>query len=353
MRICIFGAGAIGGYLAAGLARVPGVEVSAIARGAHLAAIRERGLALERDGERFTVDLRATDDPREVGPVDVVFNCLKAHQAWESAEALLPLLGPDTAVVTCQNGVPWWYFYGLPGPFEGRWLRSVDPQGRQWRLIGPGRAVGCSVYPATEIAEPGVIKVIYGDKFALGEPDGSRSARVLRIAEVLEQAGFRAPVLDDIRSELWLKLWGNLAFNPISALTRGTLDIVAGHPTTRETAKKMMLEAQAIAESLGATFRVDVERRINGAARVGKHRTSMLQDLEAGKPMEIDALVTVVQELGRMTGHPTPTIDAVLGLVQQLAMNLGLYPVFPEDALAEAQAEGQSAGERRLVTTTV
>jgi 2-dehydropantoate 2-reductase len=329
MKICIFGAGAIGGYLAVGLARVPGVEVSVIARGAHLSAIRENGLTLIKDGERATVHVQAENDPAAIGPVDVVFNCLKTHQAWESAEAMAPLLGPGTAVVCCQNGVPWWYFHKLPRPFMDRRLDAVDRGDRQWRAIGPERAIGCSVYPAAEIAEPGVIRHVYGDKFALGEPDGTTSPRIQRIADVMEQAGFRAPVLDDIRSELWLKLWGNLCFNPISALTRGTLDVVASDPTSRATARAMMLEAQVIAETLGASFRVDVERRINGAARVGKHRTSMLQDLEAGKAMEIDALVTVVAEMGRITGHPTPILDVVLGLVQQLAMNHGLYPTYP------------------------
>jgi 2-dehydropantoate 2-reductase len=335
MRICIFGAGAIGGYLAAGLGQLEDVEVSVIARGKHLEAIRANGLTLIRtDAEtgeetRVTARVQAALDPREIGPVDVVFNALKAHQAWESAEYVVPLLGPDTSVVCCQNGVPWWYFHGITGPHADKRLDAVDRGNRQWDLIGPERAIGCSVYPAAEIAEPGAIRHVYGDKFALGEPDGSMSDRVRRISEVLERAGFRAPVLDDIRSELWLKLWGNLCFNPISALTRGTLDVVASHPTTRATAKAMMLEAQAIAESLGASFRVDVERRINGAAKVGKHRTSMLQDLEAGKAMEIDALVTAVQEMGRITGHPTPTIDVVLGLVQQLGMNHGLYPTYP------------------------
>jgi 2-dehydropantoate 2-reductase len=329
MKVCIFGAGAIGGYLAAGLAGVAGVQVSAIARGAHLAAIRDKGLTLSRDGDAVTVRVEAASDPAEVGPVEVVFNCLKAHQAWESADAMAPLLGPETAVVCCQNGVPWWYFHQLPGAFQGHRLDAVDRGDRQWRAIGPDRAIGCSVYPAAEIAEPGVIRHVYGDKFALGEPDGSASPRIRRIAEVMEQAGFKAPVLDDIRSELWLKLWGNLCFNPISALTRGTLDIVASDPTSRATARAMMLEAQAIAESLGASFRVDVERRIDGAAKVGKHRTSMLQDLESGKALEIDALVTAVQEMGRITGHPTPTLDVVLGLVQQLAMNQGLYPTYP------------------------
>ncbi len=337
MKVCIFGAGAIGGILAVGLARVPGVEVSVIARGAHLAAIRESGLTLIRDDEETTVRVQASDDPAGIGPVDVVFNCLKAHQAWQSAEAMAPLLGPDTAVVCCQNGAPWWYFHKLTGAFEGRRLDAVDRDDRQWRAIGPERAIGCSVYPAAEIAGPGVIRHVYGDKFALGEPDGSASPRIRRIAGVMEEAGFRAPVLDDIRSELWLKLWGNLCFNPISALTRATLDVVASDPTSRATAKAMMLEAQVIAESLGASFRVDVERRIDGAARVGKHRTSMLQDLEAGKAMEIDALVTAVQEMGRITGHPTPTLDVVLGLVQQLAMNHGLYPTYPAETAGPAE----------------
>ena len=339
MKICIFGAGAIGGYLAVGLTQVPGVEVSVIARGAHLAAIRDKGLRLVKDGAESTVPVEASSDPAEIGPVDVVFNCLKAHQAWESAEVMAPLLGPDTAVVCCQNGVPWWYFHKLTGEFAGRRLDAVDRGDRQWQAIGPERAIGCSVYPAAEISEPGVIRHVYGDKFALGEPDGTVTPRIRHIADTLEQAGFKAPILDDIRSELWLKLWGNLCFNPISALTGATLDIVASDPTSRGTAKAMMLEAQAIAESLGASFRVDVERRINGAAKVGKHRTSMLQDLEAGKAMEIDALVTAVQEMGRITGHPTPILDVVLGLVQQLAMARGLYPTYPAKEAAAVAAE--------------
>lgn len=330
MKICIFGAGAVGGFLAHGLAQVEGVELSVIVRGAHLAAIRENGLTLIRDGESTSVAMIASDDPKELGPQDIVFNCLKAHQSWQSAENMLPLLKDDTTVVTCQNGVPWWYFYALEGKFEGQHLDSVDRDDRQWKLVGPERAIGCSVYPATEVTEPGVIKHVYGDKFAIGEPDGSNSERIQEISAVMEKAGFKAPILDDIRSELWLKLWGNLCFNPISALTGATLDIVASHPTSRVTAKAMMLEAQEIAEALGASFRVDVERRINGAARVGAHRTSMLQDFLAKKPMEIDALVTAVQEMGKITGKPSPTLDAVLGLVQQLGMTHDLYPTYPE-----------------------
>lgn len=339
MKICIYGAGAIGGYLATGLAGVDGVELSLIARGAHLAAMRANGLTLKRkDGEVTTVKVSASDDPNDFGPQDVVFNCLKAHQAWQSAEHLAPLLGDDTAVVTCQNGAPWWYFHALEGEYRDRRLDAVDRGDRQWNIIGPERVIGCSVYPATAISEPGVITHIYGDKFALGEPDGTVSPRIERISQVLEQGGFKAPVLDDIRSEIWLKLWGNLCFNPISALTRATLDVVATDPGTRALARAMMLEGQQVAEKLGAHFRVDVERRINGAARVGAHRTSMLQDLEAGKAMEIDALVTAVQEMGRIVGVATPVLDGVLALVQQLARTHGLYPTYPEPDSSEQAA---------------
>jgi 2-dehydropantoate 2-reductase len=225
--------------------------------------------------------------------------------------------------------VPWWYFHKLPGQFEGNKLDAVDRNDRQWNTFGPGRAIGCVVYPATEIIEPGVIKHVYGDKFSIGEPDGTMSERCEALSAVLEQGGLRAPVLEDIRSEIWLKLWGNLCFNPISALTGATLDVVATDPGTRALAKSMMLEAQELAEKLGASFRVDVERRINGAADVGAHRTSMLQDLESSRAMEIDALVTAVQEMGRIAGVATPAIDGVLALVQQLAECRGLYPTYP------------------------
>jgi len=326
MKICIFGAGAIGGYLASGIAGVEGVELSLIARGAHLNAIRQNGLALDIDDQRRVDTVRATDDPNELGVQDYVIVCLKTHQAWESAADIAPLIGPGTAVVTCQNGVPWWYFHKLSGPFEGQRLHTVDADDQQWEIIGPERAIGCVVYPATEITEPGVIKHVYGNKFSLGEPDGSKSDRCERLASVLEKAGFKAPVLDDIRSEIWLKLWGNLCFNPISALTRATLDIVATDPDTRKTADLMMQEAERIAVKLGASFRVTRERRINGAASVGPHRTSMLQDLERGRAMEIDALVTAVQEMGRIVDVPTPCIDIVLGLTRQLARTKDLYP---------------------------
>lgn len=329
MKVCIYGAGAIGGYLAAGLATVDGVELSLIARGPHLAAIQEKGLKLLIGGKEKTCRPKATKNPADLGPQDYVIVCLKAHQAWESAEHMKPLLGANTAVLTCQNGVPWWYTYGLDKSFEDMRLRSVDPDDRQWKAIGPERAIGCVVYPATEIVEPGVIKHTYGKKFSLGEPNGGESDRAKRLSEVLEKAGFEAPILQDIRSEIWLKLWGNLCFNPISALTRTTLDIVATDPSLRSLSYSMMEEAQKIAEKFGASFRVDIDRRINGAAKVGAHRTSMLQDLENGRPLEIDALLTSVQEMGRLVNVKTPHIDGVLGLVQQLGRSLQIYPTFP------------------------
>ena len=338
MKICIYGAGAIGGYLAAGLSQVDGVELSLVARGPHLAAIQKNGLKLLVDGEIRACRPKATDDPSEIGPQDYVIVCLKAHQAWEVTEQMQPLLGTDTSVVTGQNGVPWWYTHGLEEPFRNARLHSVDAQDRQWNAIGPQRAVGCVVYPATEIVEPGVVKHIYGEKFSLGEPGGSLSERCARLSRLLEAAGFEAPVLKDIRSEIWLKLWGNLCFNPISALTRATLDIVATEPSLRALSINMMTEAQAIATRFGATFRVDITRRVDGAARVGAHRTSMLQDLESGRPLEIDALLTSVQEMGRLAGVETPFIDMVLGLVQQLGRSLKIYPTFPTGTAASTQA---------------
>jgi 2-dehydropantoate 2-reductase len=335
VKVCIYGAGAIGGYLAACLSKVDGVELSLVARGAHLAAIKKSGLTLLIGGNAQVCAPVATNDPSELGVQDYVIVCLKAHQAWEAAEQMRPLIGPDTAVVTGQNGIPWWYMHGLGEGFEHMRVSSVDPDNRQWNAIGPEKAIGCVVYPATEIVEPGVIKHIYGEKFSLGEPDGSGSERCRKLAAALTAAGFEAPVLSDIRSEIWLKLWGNLCFNPISALTRATLDIVATQPSLRALSGKMMAEAQEIATRFGASFRVGIEKRINGAARVGAHRTSMLQDLEGGRPLEIDALLTSVQEMGRLVGVRTPYIDVVLGLVQQLGRSLDIYPTFP-DAVADA-----------------
>lgn len=333
MKICIYGAGAIGGYMGVMLKR-GGVDVSLVARGAHLEAIKARGLTLVTKTETITEQMPASRDPRDLGRQDYVIIALKAHQAWEAAEDLKPLLGPDTAIVTAQNGVPWWYFHGLGGPHADLRLRSVDPGDRQWNAIGPERVIGCTVYPATEITEPGVIKHIYGDQFGLGEPNRQESERLTRFADAIAAGGMKPRLFTDIRDDIWLKLWGNLCFNPISALTHATLDIVATEPGTRALARNMMLEAQEIGETLGARFRVDVDRRIDGAANVGAHRTSMLQDLDKGRPLEIDALLTAVQEMGRLVKVHTPYIDAVLGLVQQMGRAKGVYPTFPEQVSA-------------------
>ncbi|MGO8954059.1 MAG: 2-dehydropantoate 2-reductase [Rhodomicrobium sp.] len=337
MKICIYGAGAIGGYMAVCL-KEGGADVSVIARGAQLAAIRENGIKLLSDGKERAARMPAAANAAELGPQDYVIVSLKSHQAWEAAELMRPLLGPDTAVVTAQNGIPWWYFHGVEGQYRDLRLESVDPDGRQWKAIGPERAIGCTVYPATEIVSPGVIKHIYGDRFGLGEPTGQETERVQRLAQALEAGGLKAKIYPDIRNDIWLKLWGNLCFNPISALTHATLDVVATDPGTRAVAHAMMQEAGTIARHLGVSFRVDIDRRIDGAASVGAHRTSMLQDLDKRRPIELDALLTVVQEMGRLVDVKTPSIDIVLALTQQMGRVAGVYPVFPDASKTDAGA---------------
>ncbi len=324
MKVCIYGAGAIGGYVGVQLKRA-GVDVSLVARGAHLEAMKKNGLKLLIDGEERVEHIPCSDNPAELGPQDYVIVALKAHSVPGVVDAMQPLLGNDTAVVTAVNGVPYWYYYKHGDQLEGKTLESVDPGGKQWNGLRPERAIGCIVYPATEVVEPGVIKHVYGDKFPLGEPSGEITERATKLSEAFAAGGMRAPVLPNIRDELWLKLWGNLCFNPISALTHATLDVIASDPGTRAVAKAMMLEAQEIAVQSGVNFRVGVERRIDGAGAVGAHKTSMLQDLERSRAMEIDALVTVVQEMGRLAGIPTPTLDVVLALVRQRAQIAGLY----------------------------
>jgi 2-dehydropantoate 2-reductase len=324
MRICIYGAGAIGGYMGVLLSRA-GAEVSLVARGAHLEAMQRNGVKLLIDDKEYVAHLRCTDDPAELGRQDLVVIALKAHSVSRAVPAMRPLIGNDTALLTAVNGIPYWYFYAHGGKWQDSIVESVDPDGLQWRMLGPDRAIGCVVYPATEVVAPGVIKHVYGNKLPIGEPDGTVSPRIQRIAEILAMAGFDAPIRERIRDEIWLKLWGNLSFNPISALTCATLDAICANPGTREVARSMMLEAKAIGERLGVHFRVDVERRIDGAGRVGAHKTSMLQDLERNRAMEIDALVTSVQELGRRVTIPTPTIDTVLALVRQRANVAGLH----------------------------
>jgi 2-dehydropantoate 2-reductase len=323
MRICIFGAGAIGGFLGAELA-ASGTDVTLIARGEHLAAMRANGLTLIRDGETRTVHPACTDDTADAGEQDVVIVTLKAHTAPAAVEAMGPLLGPETAVVTAVNGIPWWYFHGIEGALADHRLESVDPGGRQWDAIGPERAIGCVLYPATEIAEPGVIRHVAGDRFTLGEPDGSRSERVTALAEALSKAGLKAPVRPHIRDEIWVKLWGNVSFNPISVLTGATLDQICADPDSRAVSRAVMLEAQAVGEALGIRFALDVEKRIAGAEAVGAHKTSMLQDFERGRALEIEPVVGAVAEMARLVDVATPTLDAVLSLTRARARAAGI-----------------------------
>jgi 2-dehydropantoate 2-reductase len=316
--ICVFGAGAIGGFLAARL-EASGTPVTVIARGPHLQAMRERGLTLVSEGRTLETKPRVADDPASVGPQDYLFITLKAHSIEPALAQLKPLIGPQTTIVSAVNGVPWWYAYKLDGPFGDRIVTSVDPDGTLWRALPPARALGCIVYPAAEIVEPGVISHSYGDRFTLGEPDGSRSERAGRLSELMIRAGLKAPVRPRIRDDLWVKLWGNMAFNPLSALTGATLDIVVGDAGTRAAARAMMLEGQAVAEALGVRFAIDVDKRIDGAADVGRHKTSMLQDLEKGRPLEIEALLGAVVEMAAWVEVPTPISQAILALVRQRA----------------------------------
>ena len=323
MKICIYGAGAIGGLVGAHLARI-GEEVTLIARGEHLAAMRAKGLSITGASGSFTVKPRVTDDPAEAGPQDYVIVALKAHQVAGIAARIAPLLGPETAVVMAVNGVPWWYFYGLEGPLRDRRLKSVDPDGKQWDLIGPQRVIGCVIYPAAEITAPGEIRHLEYDRLTLGEPDDSRSERVTALSRALIAAGFKSPVKTDIRTEIWVKLWGNVAFNPISALTGGTLKTICEDPGTRAVIRSIMDEAEAVANKLGVTMPIKVEKRIGGAASVGEHKTSMLQDFERGRPIELDAIVGAVAELGDMVGVDTPMVDAIYALTRQKATAAGI-----------------------------
>ena len=323
MKIAIVGAGAIGGYLGARLSAA-GEDVTFIARNRNLQAIRAQGfrLVLEDGSTLHAPAARAVQDPAEAGPQDAVLLTVKAHQVQDLLPGLRGLFGPDTAVVSMINGVPWWYFHRLAGPWEGRQLESVDPGGVIAAHIEPARVIGSVVYPAAELVEPGLVRVIEGNRFTLGEPDGSRSERVERLSQALMKAGFKAPVSKDIRSEIWVKLWGNLSFNPISALTHATLEQICSFGPTRELAARMMREAQAVGEALGVEFKISLDKRIAGAQAVGAHKTSMLQDVEAGRALELEALVGAVVELGRITGQPVPTVEAVLALARLLGQTL-------------------------------
>lgn len=320
MKICVFGAGAVGGFLGGQLA-LAGQDVTLVARGRHLEAMKKGGLRLLVGGEERVAHPTCVDGTSLPGPQDVVFVTLKAHSVLPALDSLKTLLGPETTLVWAVNGVPWWYFHHHPGPWADHSLTCLDPHGKQWDTLGPHRMVGCVVYPAVEVSEPGVIRHLDGNRFTLGEPSGEKTERVQALSRVLIDAGFRAPIRR-IREEIWGKLLGNLAFNSISALTLATLDTVASDPGTSQVARTMMTEAKAVGEALGIRFSIDIEQRIAGAAGVGPHRTSMLQDLQSGRPMEIDALVTSVVEMADLVQIPVPTIRAVLALLQQRAVTL-------------------------------
>ena len=323
MKICIVGAGAIGGMLGVKLA-LTGHDVSLILRGANLEAVKQNGLTLieENGNELLAKPIRATSNISEVGQQDVVILGMKAHQVAAVAAELPQLMHSATRIVTMQNGIPWWYFYKLTGDYTDMPVRAVDPDGVISKHISIDSVIGSVVYPASEVIRPGVIKVIEGNRFTLGEIDGSDTPSIRTISDAFKAAGFKAPVSTDIRSEIWLKVWGNLSFNPISALTHATLEDICLYPPTRALAASMMTEAQAIGQKLGVQFKVSLEKRIAGAQGVGQHKTSMLQDVEQGRALELQALVASVIELGQITQTPTPTIHAVYALASLLANNL-------------------------------
>jgi 2-dehydropantoate 2-reductase len=323
VKFAVVGAGAIGGYLGGWLA-ASGADVTFVARGRNLDAIRARGMrVIGEDGvERTSVGTRVVEHLADAGAHDVVLLAVKAHQVGAVAADLGHLCHADTAIVTLQNGIPWWYFQRHGGPYDGRTVSAADTDGAIARTIDPARIVGAVVYPAAVLESPGVVRVVEGRRFTLGELDGAETERVTRISRALAAAGFKAPVTGDIRGEIWLKVWGNLSFNPISALTHAALSDLLRFPPTRELSIAMMREAEAIANALGKTFRVPIEKRIAGAEKVGPHKTSMLQDVEAGRPLEYEALVGAVAELGRLVGIPTPHIDAVHACIALLARTL-------------------------------
>jgi 2-dehydropantoate 2-reductase len=316
--ICVFGAGAIGGLMAAKL-EMAGTPVTVVARGPHYEVMRSNGLALLSEGRKTVVKPRVETDPKDVGPQDYLVLTLKAHSLVPAMAQLEPLIGPHTTIVAAINGVPWWYTYKLGGDFEGRRVEAVDPAGVVSAGLPPAQTLGCIVYPAADVVEHGVISHTYGDRFTLGEPDGSRSERAGRLSELLIKAGLKAPVRPRIRDELWVKLWGNMAFNPVSALTGATLDKVLADPGTHAVCRALMVEGQAVAERLGVKFAIGVDKRLAGGAEVGAHKTSMLQDLERGRPLEIEALLGAVVEMAGWVGVDMPIGRSILALVRQRA----------------------------------
>ena len=343
-KVCIFGAGAIGGYLAHAL-HEGGAEVSLIARGAHLAAMQENGLTMIKEGVSKTYKLAATDDPHTLGRQDYVISALKAHSVAPIIDLFKPLIGNHTAIVSAVNGVPWWYFYktGSGTALENQWLETVDPGGAQWNGFGPERAIGCVVYPACELTAPGVLTHKSGDRMSLGEPDGQRSERVMTLSKLMRDGSLRAPVKPRLRDEIWIKIWGNATFNPMSALTGASLDLLGNDPACRAVIHSAMAECRQVGEAVGARFNVDIDKRIDGAAGIIGHKPSTRQDVEQGRPMELDALTSSVLELARRLDIATPTLDALAALVRLQGEVLGLYQRRPEIEAAIAQTSGTGA----------
>ncbi|MEX2455031.1 MAG: 2-dehydropantoate 2-reductase [Rhodospirillaceae bacterium] len=336
MKFCVFGAGAVGGFVGGMVARSAaktGAEVSLVARGAHLDAMRRDGLTVETPDETFTVRPVATGDAAELGPQDVVFLSAKAWSLGDAAAAMQPLLGPDTVVVSAQNGIPFWYFHAHGGPLEDRTLQSVDPGGRIAAAIGCDRVVGCVVNSSNEVVSPGRVRNLGNRVFMLGEPDGTHSPRIARIAALLETAGIRAPVSADLRMEIWVKLWTSVSFSAISALTGSTMAPIVAHPELERLGIALMEEAKAVGEALGIVFSTPVSDRVSGPRRTSPHKTSILQDLERGRPMEVDCIAGAVVELGRLAGVATPLVDMIYALVRQRARSAGLYTATGFDPL--------------------
>lgn len=326
VKICVYGAGAIGGYLAASL-HDAGAEVSLIARGPHLEAIQNHGLQLKIRGETHHYNLKASNTPSDFGEQDYIIIALKAHGITHITEEIKPLLGPNTAVVSAVNGLPWWYFFkaNTNTDLDNKHLQSVDPDGKIWNSIGANRAIGCVVYPACEVSEPGTITHIEGERISLGEPSGEMTERMKILSELMIKGGLKAPQKKRIRDEIWIKLWGNCSFNPVSALTGASLDKIAEDPSTRKIVRDIMQECMEIGERLSIRFAVSIEDRINGAGKIIGHKPSTRQDIEMGRPLEIDPLVTVLIELAQHLNIETPILTSVSSLLKLQARTLGLY----------------------------
>lgn len=325
MNICVFGVGAVAGLAGARMARGGVENLSFVARGPHLAAIQENGLTVrDRDGE-WTVRVPATDDTDSLGVQDVVVIGLKAHTVGAALDRLAPLIGPDTVIVPTLNGIPWWYFYGLPGTWQAHHLETVDPGGRIWRTLGPEKALGCVVYVASNIPEPGIIEHNNGGTYIVGEPDGSQSDRGAMVVDLFSNGGLRSHLADDIRAEVWTKLWGNLTGNPISVLANATCEALVLDGETRQVIVDMIEEARLVAAASGCDVDVDIEGRLDAFRRLGPVKTSMLQDFDTGKTIELDALLGVIGELGRHAGIETPKCDMVYTLTRLKAREAGCY----------------------------